>query len=201
MAEGDFVPDFDVKSDSSEDDSPAPKRRRGPNRSWLQTAQFPTAQEAEQSLSEKGIWKKAVSRTSYEGRKIEYRCTEGLYRKQECPVGLYLLYHATNLTVSMFETECGHSNHEQQPQRGLSVDVSEYVKTKFEDVIRKREQILTLTRRNKVTEPPKAKLVNFLKSLRREKFGETTTICANEIKEWCVKNECLSRLMKMSRTS
>jgi len=75
------------------------KRRRGISRTWLKVATFSSFAEAERTVEEKGCWKKCSTSNCAEGSKVEYRCTAGRYRIDECPSRVYLLYYCDSLQV------------------------------------------------------------------------------------------------------
>lgn len=132
-----FVDDFcDTDSDESTTDEPKVKRRRV-NRVWLFRETFASSDVAEKAVESRKIWKKCSSRTTSSGDRVTYRCTAGRYRENECPAGLYLLYHGTSMEVSLYETNCDHGNHATDPPRGLSADMKEFVKNKFTEGITK----------------------------------------------------------------
>lgn len=180
-----FVSDFYDDSDLDEETcESAIKRRRGNNRTWRKIAEFESPTEAEESVNEERIWKKCDLKETTEGEKVVYRCTAGRYRKEECPAGLYLLYHCDSEAVSMFKTESNHANHVDDPTRGLSAEMQRFVKEKFSDGIRKPNAILDLIRQKKIKEPSKQKLKSFLQRLRTETYGPAT-VSAHTIREWC----------------
>lgn len=135
-------------------------------------------------VKEKQIWSKSSTKSSLEGIRIEYRCIGGKYRTAECPAALYLLYHSTDMKVTLFETVCKHNDHDVDPQRGLSVAMKNFVKEKFEEGIQKPNAVLAAIRRKEVREPPKSKLIAYLKRLRYEKYG-SPRVSAGEIHSWC----------------
>lgn len=120
---------------------------------------------------------------------MEYRCSKGKYRQQECPSKLYLLYHCNSTKVSLFTTEAAH-DHDNivESSRGLKNEIKEFVKQKYEEGIQKPNALLAIIRQNKLNEPPKSKLKSFLKRLRCEKYGPPT-ISGTEITEWCKARE------------
>lgn len=181
-----YVEDFN--GDESEDEDVVgvePKRKRQANRVWIKKEEFSSAEDAEKAVLSQHIWKKSSTKSTLDGCKVEYRCTKGKYRVLECPAGLYLLYHSTNLKVSLFTTECGHDNHNADlPTRGLRHEMKTFVKQKYEDGIKKPNAILAIIRQQNMTEPPKSKLIAYLKQLRCEKYGNSTVL-GTEIIEWC----------------
>ena len=87
-----------------------------------------------------------------------YRCSLGQYRVKECPAAVQLLYHSTSDRVSLFEADNEHANHVSEQSRGLSEEVEQFIKEKFEEVQEKPNTILHLIRRKKLSEPAKTKL-------------------------------------------
>lgn len=100
-----------------------PERRKGNNRIWRKITEFASRKEAEENVTQRQIWKKCDRKETAEGYKIVYRCTAERYKKNECSAGLYILYHCDSTAVSLFKTECDHTNHVSNPTRGLSADV------------------------------------------------------------------------------
>jgi hypothetical protein len=154
-----ILEDYYDGTDSEEDVQPKLKKRRSENRSWLKVEDFTSAKEAEAATVTKGIWKKCASYDTADGLKVRYRCTAEKYRSNECPASLSLLFHSTSETVTMFETEAVHANHSSDPTKGLSDEMKNFIKSKFDDGIRKPNALLTLIRKQNMVEPPKSKLV------------------------------------------
>lgn len=90
----------DDVSSEEEIDEPPQKRRRMANRIWLEKQIYNTREEAEKSIH--ALWKKCSTTTTPLGVRVDYRCSGGEYRCIECPVGLYLLYHASNIKVRLY---------------------------------------------------------------------------------------------------
>ena len=104
---------------------------------------------------------------------------------KECPARLYLLYHAVNDHISLFQTDSAHANHDSQMySRGLPQETKDFVKEKFEEGVQKPNAILDLFRAKKLAEPPKSKLIAFLRRLREEEYG-VPTISGTELQRWC----------------
>jgi hypothetical protein len=181
-----YIADFKDDDLSSEDElsEPAPKRRRM-TRIWIQNAMFDCQEDAEKAVQDEKIWKKSASVKTASGTRIEYRCTSAKYRVRECPAGLYLLYHSTGKNVSLFKTTCEHANHVDDPDRGLPNQLKVFIREKYSEGITKPNAILDLIKKYKLVEPPKPKLVAFLRTLRVEKFGNSM-ISANELRTWCM---------------
>lgn len=184
-----YLEDFN-ESEGEENVVGKPKRTRQQNRIWLKREEFDSAEEAEKDVNSKKIWKKSSSKNTLDGSKVEYRCIGGKYRNNECPAGIYLLYHATSAKVSLFTTECDYDNHNTEPARGLDNELKNFIKQKYEDGIQKPNAILAVIRQNKMTEPQKSKLLNYLKQLRHEKYG-VSTISGTEITDWCKQKETI----------
>lgn len=165
-----FVEDLN-ETDSHDENISAPKmkRRRQPNRVWIKFAEFHSAQDAEENVTTQNMWRKSSLKNSLDGRRVDYRCFAGKYRSNECPAGLYLLYHSNSHKVSMFLTECAHDNHYMEQARGLDHEIKVFVKDRFEDGIRKPNAILADMRRHNIKQPPKTKLISYIKQLRYEK--------------------------------
>lgn len=53
----------------------------------------------------------------------------------ECTSALYLLYHATDVKVSSYPTENGHSDHTNDPKCCLYREIKEFIDKKFQEVM------------------------------------------------------------------
>jgi hypothetical protein len=185
MTDVTFLENFYEEEESDEENfERPPRKKRRINRIWSEHEVFDSAKEAEDVVTSRGIWKKHTSSTNSTGKRVEYRCTAGMYRKNECPAGLYLLYDACSEKVSLYETECGHDNHVTDPTRGLSTDLKEYIRKKFSEGVTKPNSLLNSIRQAGLKEPDKSKLVAFLKTVREAKYG-SPTISAAELYTWC----------------
>lgn len=121
----------------------------------------------------KNIWKKSSSKNTADGHKVADQCAAGTYRRNECPASIYLLYHSTSNQVSMFKTDCEHDNHSDNPSRGLSTDMKNFIKEKFDEGFRKPNSILAVMRKKNtyMNEPPKSNLISYLRLLREQVYG------------------------------
>ena len=137
-----YIDDFIDAEDEDKLFEPPAKRRCGPNRKWTKTEEFKLKEEAEKFIS--STWKKTSQKTTREGLKTEYRCTAGQYRTNECPTRLYLLYHVTNMRVSLFRCDADHVNHSHVPKQGLTAEDKLFVREKFEEGITKPNALLDL---------------------------------------------------------
>ncbi|XP_077288303.1 uncharacterized protein LOC143912796 isoform X1 [Arctopsyche grandis] len=165
--------EYNIVEELNETDSPdenisasKTKRRRQPNRVWIKFGEFHSAEDAEENVASQNIWRKSSSKHSLDGRRVDYRCSAGKYRTNECPAGLYLLYHSNSDKVSMFLTECAHDNHYMEQTRGLDHETKAFVKDRFEEGVRKPNAILAYMRRHNMKQPPKTKLISYIKQLR-----------------------------------
>lgn len=151
--------------------------------------EFNTAEEAKDYIKSQEIWKVSSSRKTSDGLKVEYRCTKGLYRLNECPAGLSLLYHSVDLKVSMFETG-EHENHNSIKSTGLDDNIKAFIKEQYKSGIEKPNAILNLIKKNNLPEPPKPKLIAYLKNLRSQK-DDLPTIEASQFIEWCSERQVI----------
>lgn len=134
----------DSSDSSSQEDEPEVlpvQKRRRLTRKWHEVQKYSCALDAVNAVKEMGAWTKASSKSTTTGKRVEYRCTEGKYRVLECPAGLYLLYHSSSASVSLFVTENEHENHTSH-NRGLSSELKAFIKEKFKDGITKPNPIL-----------------------------------------------------------
>lgn len=166
-----YVNDYHCESEAEDDDEDVPepprKRRRlnDENRTWLKDADFESSAEAEASI-DKALWKICSENRTAAGFRVEYRCVHGAFRRRECPTGLYLLYHSTSQKVTRFKADADHDNHVTQLRRGLTDEAKTFIREKFDDGIRKPKAILSLMRQKHLPEPPKAKVISYLQTLR-----------------------------------
>lgn len=173
------------ETSSSEDEpteQPVRKQRR-PNRLWQEKEKYASAAEAENAVEQQKIWQSCSVKETANGRRVEYRCVKGQYRKAECSKGLYLLYHSTSMYVSLYETLNDHDNHSIGQTRGLSEDLKDFIQKKYADGITKPNALLHLVRQNGMVEPPKTQVIGFLTKLRQKKG--TPSASTSEIRTWC----------------
>lgn len=182
-----FLDKFEDRSASdSEDDCEPPKKKTRILRTWLKDQELDTTKKAEDFMNSKTDWKISSTKNTSSGHRVDYRCSFGKYRSKECPAYMYLLYHSVSAKVSLYKTECGHSNHDLGCTRGLSLEMKAFIREKFNDGIVKPNGILNIMRQKNMVESTKSKLTTFLKTLRYEKY-DCPTISANEIRKWCEK--------------
>jgi len=170
--------------DTSSDDevrSPEPKRRCIANRVWLLRETFDSSKEAEDAIESRKIWSKSASRKTTSGLRFEYRCTADKYRVNECPASVYLLYHSTNASVSLYETSDEHANPVDDPTRGLSNELKTFVEEKYRE---EPKTILHAIQQRNMTEPQNQNSLTFLATLRITKYGKST-VSASDIRTWC----------------
>jgi len=113
------------------------KKTRGKGRTWVKLKHFEKALEAELYIKEESIWKITSRKRSLDGERVEYRCKHGKYRKNECPVAIYLLYHSTDMTVSLYSTENQHHNHNAILLRGLEDNCKIIITELFKNSVQK----------------------------------------------------------------
>ena len=94
--------------------------------------------------------------THIQGVKVEFRCKKGVYRLNECPAMVQLLYHSESLAVSLFKTDAEHQHDGISNSRGLNSDLKEFIENKFRDGIEKPNAILALIKKANLEEPPKS---------------------------------------------
>jgi len=155
----------DASDEDNEEDGQPKRKRRRTNRSWVQKETFDTPKEAEAAVKARNIWKISSTKETTAGRRVNYRCTAGQYRLNECPAGVYLLYDSTSNQVTSFKTEETHANHVTEPVRGLPSNVKSFVQAKYADGITKPNQLMDRIRKEKLRVPHKAQLVSFLQAL------------------------------------
>lgn len=169
----------------NEDNLIIPKKR-AVNRSWFKVLEYNTPEEAENYVKNEFTWSKSSSKKNLEGTRVEYRCNKGSYRYNECPSSLYLLYHIDSTRVSIFKTlnEHQHDANDEDNKRGLSQETKMFIKSKFEDGVKKPNAILTLFKMSNLKAPPKKKVNGYLRLLREKKKGSTSVSGAKKI-NWC----------------
>lgn len=139
----------DRSASHSEDDYEPPKKKTRILRTWLKDQEFDTTKKEQDFMNSKTDWKISSTKYALSGHPVEYRCLFGKYRSKECPAGMYLLYHSDSAKVSLYKTECGHSNHDLGCTRGLSLEMKAFIREKFNDGIVKLNGILNIMRQKK----------------------------------------------------
>lgn len=162
-----------VENNTNENSS-VNKRKRSQNRVWIKIKEFANSKDAENHLELENCWRKASSKKNVLGKRVEYRCTGGKYREKECPARLYLLYQSLTTRVSLYSTDCEHDHYEVSDSgRGLSEELKLLIRNLFEDGITKPNSILAAIKRQNEAEPPKSKIVSFLRQLRNKKYEQS----------------------------
>lgn len=131
MSDTTFIADFCDKLSSedklSNDEQPSQKRLHI-NLTWLKEVTYhDSSKKAEQFVQQKNIWKITSSIYTPSGKRVTYHSTAGKYRMNECPAGLYLLYHSENQRVSIYCTTNSHANHVTDPGRGFSAKLKIFI--------------------------------------------------------------------------
>jgi len=135
-----FYEDSSSKS-NKKDNEPEVKKTRV-NSIWLNTAKCQSPIEPYKAVWSKEIWKKALSKSTFEGVEVEYYSTGGQHRPDDCRYHLYSLYHFNNLLkVSMFKMDCKHDNYNDD-HIGLSNDMRAFVKEKFDKGVCKPNSVI-----------------------------------------------------------
>ncbi|GBM54102.1 hypothetical protein AVEN_247713-1 [Araneus ventricosus] len=168
-----FFSNYHSENDEVINETNVNKCKEQRKRIWIKSKEFETAKLDINYVDNLKTGTKITTCNSSAGCKVTYCCTAGEYRSNECPAGIYLLFHSESSVVSVYETQNEHSNHAGR-NRGLSMVAREMVRQLFEDGIRKPNAIVAAFQNRCLKEPKKLKLKNFLVKLRQEKFGPPT---------------------------
>lgn len=179
LSNGVFIPNHDYLPSPTIDDedemieTPKPKKRRV-EKDWIFEKTFNNKTEAIDAVKQENRWGYFYQNKTIAGIKHIYRCNFVKYRGPQCDAAIYLLYDSTNLSVHLYRTDAAH-NHDDENIKSNAVDkISGPLAIEIRsmhDIGMKPKAILYSLVRKGFTPPKKTKLVSFLTTLRKEKFG------------------------------
>ncbi|GBM35407.1 hypothetical protein AVEN_181507-1 [Araneus ventricosus] len=104
-----FFSNYLSESDEEINETNVRKRKEQRKRIWIKSKEFETVELAINYVDNFKTWKKITTYNSSAGCKVTYRCTADEYRKNECPAGIYLLFHymkhRTSIVITWIEIE------------------------------------------------------------------------------------------------
>ncbi|GBO05312.1 hypothetical protein AVEN_27780-1 [Araneus ventricosus] len=106
-----FFSNYHSESDEEINETNVRKRKEKRKRIWIKSKEFETSELEINYVENFKTWKKITTYNSSSVCKVTYRCTAHEYRKNECPTGIYLLFHSESSAVSLYEAQNEHSNH------------------------------------------------------------------------------------------
>lgn len=178
---------FQENSESVE--TAPPLKRRRLLKDWIYHRTFNNKKEAEEFM--KTNWSYHYANKSEKGLRVNYRCPMVKFRGPQCETSAYLLYDATNTTVQLFISDSEHS-HDNAPNAvdKIPLEIQEEIKKLFENnVTTPKAMIVNLIKRG-IDQPPREKLVTFLKNLKKAKYGEARINCGS-LEKWFQENSGL----------
>lgn len=177
LSNGVFIPSSDYMPPTidpeEEKETPKPKRKRV-EKKWINEKTFAFKTKALDAIEQENCWGYHYENKSAAGIKITYRCNFVKYRGQQCAAAIYLLYDATNLDVHLYRSDSAHNHDDENVKSNAVNKISGELETEIRSMYSigmKPKAILYNLVRKHFTPPKKEKLVSFLVSLRKEKFG------------------------------
>lgn len=180
LSNGIFIPSCDylplpsaTESDEESEERPKPKRKRV-EKNWVHENTFESKAEALDAIKQENCWGYYYENKTEAGTKITYRCNFVKYRGQQCAAAIYLLYDSTNHSVHLYRTDSPH-NHDDENIKSNAVNkisgpIESEIRTMYNIGMKPKAILYNLVRKG-FSPPKKEKLVTFLATLRKEKFG------------------------------
>lgn len=153
------------------------KRRREPKRQreWNLVRTFDKQQDAIDYVKSLKCWRRAYKNHTYDGNKEYYRCGNRKKRDKQCTASIYLLYHSTSLSVSLYETTDDHSCSPTSPsssytQRQLSPEMKAEIETLYKVNDYKAKKIFEILQNNGHTPRNVTQIQNYLHQIKKKEL-------------------------------
>ncbi|CAF4124769.1 unnamed protein product [Rotaria magnacalcarata] len=118
-----------------------------------------------------------------QGTKKYYKCN--FKRGSNCPAKIYLLFHANNFEVTLFEAIIQHDHTTESEQIGIRIELKNVIVKLFQNGYTTPKAILSELDKLKIIQPKASQIANFLATLRKKLYGPAQ-ISLNYIKNWCI---------------
>jgi len=160
---------------------------------WKFVEKYLNKEDVLQLVKEKKVWSFLRSYTTYDGIKDIYRCNLVKRRGKQCNASLMLLYHAEDMSVSIFETINAHSHDkmDNSNKNGIVEATKEIIHNIYKMGVTVPKMILTHIEEENKNDPsvhiPKLQqLYNYLKQYKMKANGiGRTDINFAELFKWC----------------
>ncbi|CAF4253261.1 unnamed protein product [Rotaria magnacalcarata] len=118
-----------------------------------------------------------------QGTKKYYKCN--FKRGSNCPAKIYLLFHANNFEVTLFEAIIQHDHTTESEQIGIRIELKNVIVKLFQNGYTTPKAILSELDKLKIIQPKASQIASFLATLRKKLYGPAQ-ISLNYIKNWCI---------------
>lgn len=193
LANGIFIPNIDylpsTNPDEDDEETPKPKRKRV-EKNWVYDKTFPSEKEAVDAIKLEDVWGYNYENKSDAGIKITYRCTFVKYRGPQCAAAVHLLFDSTNQSVHLYRTDSPHNHDDENVKSNAVNKISGELATEIRSMYNmgmKPKAILYNLVRKGFAPPKKEKLVTFLATLRKDKFG-SEKLHYGTLEQWLKEN-------------
>ncbi|CAF4312743.1 unnamed protein product, partial [Rotaria sordida] len=117
-----------------------------------------------------------------------YKCS--FKRGSNCPTKIYLLFHASNFEVTLFQAIIRHDHTRECKQTGIPIEVKNVIIELFQNGYTTPKAILSELDKLKIIQPKASQISNFLVTLRKKLYGPAQ-ISLNCIKNWCIEKSII----------
>jgi hypothetical protein len=128
-------------------------------------------------------WTCCKTNDTEQGTKKYYKCS--FKRGSNCEAKIYLLFHASNFEVTLFQSNVVHDHTTGSKQSGIPVEVKNVIMELFQNGYTTPKSILAELDKLKITQPKASQISSFLVFLRKKLYGPAQ-ISLNYIKNWCI---------------
>ncbi|CAF1106844.1 unnamed protein product [Didymodactylos carnosus] len=123
-----------------------------------------------------------------QGTKKYYKCS--FKRGSNCPAKIYLLFHASNFEVTLFQAIIQHDHTTESKQTGIPIEVKNVIIELFQNGYTTPKAILSELDKLKIIQPKASQISSFLVALREKLYGPAQ-ISLNYIKKWCIEKSII----------
>lgn len=179
------------ESSPEKEEAPLRTQKQGRKRKrtilWNLEKTFPRKSEAVDFVQNEQTWSINFTNSTFEGRKVYYRCNKVKRRGEQCQAELYLFYDNTSLEVHLFRSE---GDHTCKTMASQSQRLTQKLKTEIErlfDLKNKPKRIHQLLVETGFEPKDVDQVKNYLRQYKLKKYGPAR-IHLHELEEWCIKN-------------
>ena len=133
-------------------------------------------------------WTCCKTNDTEQGTKKYYKCS--FKRGSNCEAKIYLLFHASNFEVTLFQSNVLHDHTPGSKQSGSPVEVKNVIMELFQNGYTTPKSILSELDKLKITQPKASQISSFLVFLRKKLYGPAQ-ISLNYIKNWCIEKSVI----------
>ena len=194
LPDDDIVPTY--REEATDDDGDAddiinpPKKMRASGLSYEKVKVFSDGKCAEEEAVKYNNFKwtcRKINDTE-QGTKKYYKCS--FKRGSNCPAKIYLLFHASNFEVTLFQAIIQHDHTTVSKHTGIPIEVKNVIIELFQNGYTTPKAILSELDKLKIIQPKASQISSVLVSLRKKLYGPAQ-ISLNYIKNWCIEKSII----------